>query len=130
MLESAIFNISIKWGCSPEWKTICGEGLCLLGELLIVAQSMKCKMYPFCTFWQGSFFPLQMRPCRYPSKVFYFACLIMMWYWYLFLILFIWRNWGRPHLSKSVYDISFRRRVFLWIGLPDWLLKLFLFHLM
>lgn len=47
MLESAIFNISIKWGCSPELKTVCGEGLCLLGELLIVAQSMRYKVYPF-----------------------------------------------------------------------------------
>lgn len=58
MLESAIFNISIKWGCSPEWKTVCGEGLCLLGELLIVAQSMKCNMCPFCTLSVQAVFSL------------------------------------------------------------------------
>lgn len=47
------FNLTIKWGSLPGWKTVCGGGALPLGKLLIVAQSMKCKIRS--TLLQGSF---------------------------------------------------------------------------
>lgn len=87
----------LNGGCSPELKTVCGEGLCLLGELLIVAQSMKYKMYPFCPLWQGSFFPSR-------RGLLYFACLIMMWYCHLLLVLLFEESGAEP-IAISLYMI-------------------------
>lgn len=98
------FNISSKWGCSPELETVCGEGLCLFGELLIVAQSVKYKMYPFYSFWRGSFSPSRQGLNRHYSKVLELGCLIMMWYCYLLVLLF--EEIGAYPILVSLYMID------------------------
>lgn len=106
------------WGGSlPFWGAI---NSCSIHEMQDVSIWYSNKAF---------FSPFQTRPCRHPSKVLYFACLIMMWSWCLLLVL-LFEEIGADPISISLYMIYLSEgEFFLWIGLPDWLLKLFLFQL-
>lgn len=49
MLESAVLTSVLNGAVRLNGKQFVGRVFAFLGKLLIVAQSMKCKMYPFCT---------------------------------------------------------------------------------
>lgn len=104
MLESAIFNISIKWGLFAWIENSLWGGSLPFGGIINSCSIHEIQDVSILSSLTRQFFPFQTRPCRHHSKVLYFACLIMMWYCHLLLVLLFEESGAEP-IAISLYMI-------------------------